>query len=107
MSDFVDLPGASGAVYRFHRVQDLDTLPAIAGNYVYVRGSGRGLTVICAGTGDSLAKARARWPDAVAEHGAEALFIRRNVSRRSRAHEHRDIIERAGPLIDAGEDFGE
>jgi hypothetical protein len=107
MSDFVDLPGASGAVYRFQRVQDLDALPAIAGNYVYVRGEGRALKVICAGTGDTLAKARKGWPEAVAQHGAEALFVRRNVSRRSRAQEHRDIVERAAPEIDAGEDFVE
>ncbi len=40
MQSFIDLEGASGATYRFHRVDDLTNLPAIAGNFAYVQGDG-------------------------------------------------------------------
>jgi hypothetical protein len=105
MSDFIDLAGSSGALYRFQRVSDLKALPAIAGNFVYVRGAGEGLAVICAGTGESLRVAEQLWTQAVSQHQAEGLFVRKNVSRRSREHEHRDIVGRRAPRIDAAEDF--
>jgi uncharacterized membrane protein len=105
MSEFIDLAGSSGALYRFQRVPDLDALPFIAGNFVYVRGHGESLSVICAGTGESLRVADRRWNEAVREHKAEALFVRKNVSRRSREQEHRDIVGVSAPSIDAAEDF--
>jgi hypothetical protein len=107
MSDFIDLSGASGAHYRFQRVADLNVLPAIAGNFIYVRGQGQGLTVVCAGTGESLSQAGKRWAEAVREHRADALFVRRNVSRRSRELEHKDIVQQVHPAMEAAEDFGE
>ncbi|HUO21832.1 MAG TPA: hypothetical protein VMU59_04885 [Caulobacteraceae bacterium] len=107
MSEFIDLAGASGAHYRFHRVPDVDELPAIAGNFVYVRGAQPDLALVCAGTGESLSVARKRWAEAVRDHGAEALYVRRNVSRRSRQVEHQDIVANLHPPIDAGEAFGD
>lgn len=104
MSDFIDLAGESGVTYRFQRVSDLNALPAIAGNYVYVRGEGPQMKVICAGTGDTLAAARGRWSEAVRDHGAEAVFVRRNVSRRSRLQEHDDLVRRNAPPMEAGEE---
>ncbi len=106
MQAFIDLTGASGVTYRFQRVDDSDQLPAIAGNFVYVRGHGAGLTVICAGTGEPLANAASRWAEAVRDHQAEAIFVRRNVSRRSRELEHRDIAEQHDLPMEAAEDFG-
>ena len=106
MSDFIDLAGSSGARYRFQRVTNTAVLPAIAGNFVYVRGHGPALTVICAGTGETLANAGSRWAEAVREHQAEAIFVRRNVSRRSREQEHRDIAEQHSPSMEAAEEFG-
>jgi hypothetical protein len=105
MSEFIDLAGASGVVYRFQRVPDLGALPAIAGNFVYVRGQGSGMSVICAGTGETLLDAGKHWAEAVREHQAEAIFVRKNVSRRSREQEHRDIVEARAPSMDAGENF--
>ena len=105
MSDFIDLAGASGGRYRFQRVDDPANLPAIAGNFVYVRGEGENLVVVCAGTDETLGKAGRRWAEAVRDHQAEAMFIRKNVSRRSRELEHRDIVEQRRPPMDAGEDF--
>ena len=106
MFEFIDLPGASGAHYRFQRVDNLDAIPAIAGNFVYVRGQGGAMSLICAGTGDSLSAARKRWTEAQA-HGADQLYVRRNVSRRSRQQEHEDIVAAARPTIDAAENFGD
>jgi uncharacterized membrane protein len=105
MSEFIDLAGASGVVYRFQRVSDLGALPAIAGNFVYVRGESPDVTVVCAGTGETLLEAGKRWAEAVREHQAEAIFVRKNVSRRSREQEHRDIVEGRVPSMDASENF--
>jgi hypothetical protein len=105
MSEFIDLAGASGALYRFHRIPDAEELPAIAGNFVYVRGAQGSLSVVCAGTGESLSVARKRWSEAVQDHGAEALYVRRNVSRKSRQTEHQDIVAQSHPPMDVGEAF--
>ena len=105
MSDFIDLAGHSGARYRFQRVAGSEALPAIAGNFVFVRGEGESLAMVCAGTGESLQHAARRWAEAVREHGAEAMFVRKNVSRRSREQEHNDIVEQHAPLMTAAESF--
>jgi hypothetical protein len=107
MSDFIDVPGVSGVHYRFQRAPDPNALPVIAGNFVFVRGEGPALTVVGVGTGETLTSARKRWAEAVSDYGAEALFVRRNVSRRSRQLEHRDIVEQVHPALEAAEDFGE
>jgi ferredoxin-NADP reductase len=107
MPEFIDLAGVSGALYRFHRISDVDELPAIAGNFVYVRGAPGKMTVVCAGTGETLSTARKRWSEAVAAHGVEAVYVRRNVSRRSRQTEHQDIVAQLHPVMDAGEAFGD
>ena len=107
MFEFIDLAGASGVRYRFQRVPDLNAIPVIAGNFVYVRGHGEGLTLVCAGTGDSLSAARKLWNEAMQQGGAEGLFVRRNVSRRARKQEHEDIVSHIRPMIDAAEDFGD
>ncbi len=95
----IDLTGASGVVYRFERIDDLEQLPAIAGNFVYVRGEGRAATVICAGVDETLRRAGERLAEARLRHGAEGVYIRRNVSRRTRAQEHADIVGRHQPVM--------
>ncbi len=96
---FIDLAGASGAVYRFERVDDLEQLPAIAGNFVYVQGAGRAATVIGAGVDETLRRAGERLAEARQRHGAESLYVRRNISRRTRAEEHADIVDRHRPVM--------
>ena len=44
-----------------------------------------------------LTDARARWAQAVGDHGAAHLFTRLNITERVRQHEHADIVE--APLI--------
>jgi hypothetical protein len=105
MQNFVDLAGASGATYRFHRVGDLSQLPAIAGNFVYVRGLPEDMNVICCGTDETLLNADRQWPSAVQEHQAEALFVRLNVSWKVRSHEHDDIVGRYAPKMIVASEF--
>src|ERR1700756_4417780 len=97
MQSFLDLPGSSGATYRFLRVEDVAALPAIAGNFVYVRSRGAGMAVICCGTVETLLQAADQWPAAVRDHRAQAIFIRRNISWKTRAHEHADLAEQHQP----------
>lgn len=104
MQHFIDLEGASGATYRFHRVDDLSSLPAIAGNFAYVKGDGPKPVVVCCGTDETLLNAGARWPAAQQAHQATALYVRRNVSWKVRAHEHDDIVKKhQPPLVVAAE----
>jgi len=95
----IDLAGASGALYRFERIDDLERLPAIAGNFVYVRGSGRSVTVICAGADETLRRAGAQLSEAKRRYDAESVYIRRNVSRRTREQEHTDIVGHYRPVM--------
>ncbi len=96
---FIDLTGASGAVYRFERIDDLDRLPSIAGNFVYVRGKGPAAIVIGVGASDTLRRAGEQLPEAQRLHHAEGLYIRRNVFRRTRAEEQADIVGRHQPVM--------
>jgi hypothetical protein len=99
MPSFIDLEGASGATYRFHRIDDLAMLPAIAGNFAYVQEGGPKPLVVCCGSDDTLLKAAASWPAAQQTHKATALYIRRNISWRVRASEHADIVSKHQPSL--------
>lgn len=104
MQSFIDLTGASGATYRFHRVDDHSNLPAIAGNFAYVQGDGPNPVVVCCGTDETLRKAALRWPAAQQAHQATAIYVRRNVSWKVRAFEHEDIVKKhQPPVVVAGE----
>jgi hypothetical protein len=105
MQNFIDLEGASGATYRFQRVDDLANLPAIAGNFVYVQGDGPKPVIVCCGTDDTLLKAAGRWPAAQQSHRATGLYVRRNVSWKVRASEHEDIVERHRPPLVVATEF--
>jgi uncharacterized protein with von Willebrand factor type A (vWA) domain len=99
MQSFIDLEGASGATYRFQRVDDVALLPAIAGNFAYVQEGGPKPLVVCCGTDDTLLKAAASLPAAQQTHKATAIYIRRNVSWRVRASEHADIVNKHRPSL--------
>jgi hypothetical protein len=87
-------------------VEDLSSLPAIAGNYVYVREDGLKPVVICCGAAETLHGAASRWPAAQQSHGAKTIYVRRNVSWKTRASEHDDIVARHQPPLIAGPEFG-
>jgi hypothetical protein len=97
VNDLIDIRGASGASYRFRRVQADESLPAMSGNFLYLREEAGTLQVVGSGTADGLSQARERWPEAVRQHQAEAIFVRLNLSRRLRLAEHADIAAQHNP----------
>ena len=104
MEAHLDLTGASGASYRFRFINGLEALPALSGNFVFVRDNGDGLAVICCGTEDSLRHAATYWPAALQAHHVEAVFVRLNVSWKVRSFEHEDIVKLHQPkMITAAE----
>ena len=99
MQQFIDIAGASGAVYRFQPISGHDRLPATAGNFLFVRGGSDAYEVICCGMTSGLAQARAAWSAAVEQHQVTAIFVRLNVSRAVRVREHEDIIAGQNPAM--------
>lgn len=101
VNEHVDLTGASGAVYRFRLVEDPAQLPSTGGNFVYVRRTGAVFQVMCCSAVNSLVEASQAWDDAVRSYGVQSLYIRLNVARATRAEEHRDLIARLRPPMQA------
>lgn len=91
MRTFLDLNGASGAIYRFRLAPDGDVNTPMAGNYVCVREEESGFTVLSVAATNDLTSARQAWKQAVAKHGATHLYTRLNVSSSVREDEQRDI----------------
>jgi hypothetical protein len=93
MQEFIDLKGASGAVYRFALVREGRLLSPMGGNYIYARARGEGYELVHVGEVQNLLKdARARWSQAVDAHGATDLYTRLNITERVRQQEHADIL---------------
>jgi hypothetical protein len=99
VNEFWDIAGASGALYRFRRVADPGQLPAMAGNFIFLRPGDGGERLVCCGSVPSLIRAGAPWRLAVEQHQTEAIFVRLNVSRAIRLGEHQDIVERQNPTM--------
>lgn len=92
MKPFLDLVGASGAVYRFRKVDT--ALPPTAGNFVYVRENDGAHGIVCCGKARNIGLALMGHPwaeDELAEPG-DQLYVRLNVGGGARAHEHEDLI---------------
>ena len=84
--DFIDICGASGAVYRFRRWPQGGSHPPIAGNYALATDGG--LTLISIGVLEDLSRA----PVELAQRPADAaIFTRLNISRTLRETEHADM----------------
>ncbi|WP_297510080.1 hypothetical protein [uncultured Caulobacter sp.] len=96
MKPYIELKGASGAVYRYKLAENGDPGTTIAGNYVYVDARG---DVVYAGEANNLIDAKSRWADARARHGATWLYTRLNVSGASRADEYSDIVIALQPVM--------
>ena len=99
MNEFVDIPGASGAAYRFRRIADLTQMPAEAGNFIIFRLASDQGEIICCGAASSLARADKVWAAAVEQHAADAIFVRLNISRNVRDAEHQDIVQHYRPAM--------
>jgi hypothetical protein len=93
---YIDLQGASGAVYRYKLAEDGDPRTTIAGNFIYVDAAGH---VIYAGEANNLHSAGTRWSEAVSRHKATHLYTRLNVSGASRTEEFNDIVATLNPIM--------
>jgi hypothetical protein len=91
--DFLDLTGASGAIYRFRRLKEPHL--RIAGNYAVVKPRASGFTVLFTGMTNDLSEVRAECPPEF-RGGATVLYTRLNVSRAVREAEHADLDARYG-----------
>jgi hypothetical protein len=103
MQDFLDLQGASGAIYRFRLWPEGQPHRPIAGNYVVVHVADDGLKVVFAGTAADLSTVRTSGGRA-AQRGERYVFTRLNVARERRAAEHADIIAHHRPPTSTTED---
>ncbi|MBO9561080.1 MAG: hypothetical protein J7515_21160 [Caulobacter sp.] len=100
MKPYIDLQGASGAVYRYKLAEDRDPRTTIAGNFVFVDATG---TVVYAGEANNLHGAANRFPEASLKHKAEYLYTRLNVSGASRSDELQNIVAAVRPVMNKGE----
>ena len=100
MKPYIDLQGASGAVYRYKLAEDHDPRTTIAGNFIFVDAAG---TVVFAGEANNLHGAANRFPEASMKHKAEYLYTRLNVSGASRSDELQDIIAAVRPVMNKGD----
>ena len=87
MDLFIDIPGASGALYRFRKVEGQP--PAMACNFVYVRERNGAPHVVGCGKARTLAEAVAVDVKSRGQEGQ--LYVRLNVSGAKRDSEHEDI----------------
>ncbi|MGA0608463.1 hypothetical protein ACO2Q0_20920 [Phenylobacterium sp. VNQ135] len=94
MNMFVDMPGASGAHYRFRRV-DVGALPAMAGNLIVVQPSDSDPILLVCMPAPSLSAARDLVMTALRLNPGALLYVRLNVARAVREAEHADIIAAA------------
>jgi hypothetical protein len=96
MKDFIDLPGASGASYRFRFWPEGRPHQPIAGNYVCVRadpGEAGAYEVVHVGESTDLSRVRAELPKALRAAGM-LVFTRLNIARAARTAEHEDLLAR-------------
>ena len=98
MNDFIDLPGASGATYRFRLWPEGASHLPIAGNYMFVRESSDGVKVVLAGLTNDLSSCRKEFRKA-AKRKATHIYTRLNVSRATRHAEHEDIVAGIKPAL--------
>jgi hypothetical protein len=99
VKEHLDLRGVSGAVYRFQLIGDDSKVPAEGGNYVYARIVDNAFSLVYCGVTDTLHDAKQNWSKAADEYGANALFVRRNITRSQREREHIDIVAETPPLM--------
>jgi len=99
VSTFIDITGASGTRYRFRRIEGPTQFPATAGNSIFMRADPGGDEMMACGAVSSLARAATAWSTAAAEHQADTIYIRLNVSRTIRLGEHEDIVAERAPVL--------
>jgi hypothetical protein len=94
--EFIDVPGASGARYRFRR-STVAGLPATAGNLIAVTGPPSGRRYLVCGSARSLNGAGLGIEAALGETREAELYIQLNVARTVREAEYADIVAAVCP----------
>ena len=90
MKAFVDLPGASGAQYRFRLWPEGAAHPPIAGNYACLQFEGEAYAVLAVGETLDLSRLGSELPKRLRE-AKPVIYTRLNVAREVRQAEHHDI----------------
>jgi hypothetical protein len=104
MRDQIDCRIGSGEHLRFTLFKEGRPLSPMGGNYLYVKDAEDGPRIICAGETDNLAlNAQARWGEAKAGFGAEALYTRLNITAAVRRREHAELLDALDPPMNAAE----
>jgi hypothetical protein len=93
---FIDVQGASGAMYRYSDAAG-EAPSSGAGNFVYVRGGGPRPGIVFAGETDNLRGCRTGWERARLLHSADGLYVRLNVRAAARRAEQADIVAALDP----------
>ena len=96
---FIDIIGASGATYRFQRIDDPAKAPATAGNFVFARLNSGEDEVVCCGLASNLQHSVAQWGADIEQSETRGIFVRLNVGRADRTREHDDIVEKHRPEL--------
>lgn len=101
MISYLDLHGASGAAYRFARIENATPPTAHSGLYLYVREAADAppVVVFLGETENLMTGVAGRWAEAQAEQGATALFTRLHVGAAARRAELHDILSAATPVM--------
>lgn len=101
MISYLDLTGATGAAYRFTRIENAAPPTAHSGVYLYVREAApEGPVVLYVAEAENLMTgAKDRWAEAVSDHGATTLFTRLHVGGAARKAELADILAVATPVM--------
>ena len=94
--EFLDVPGASGARYRYRR-STLGALPPTAGNLVAVVVTAPRRRYLLCGAARSLNHAGPTLEAVLQENRSAQVFIRLNVGRATREAEHADIVAAVSP----------
>lgn len=96
MNIIIDLPGASGATYRFRLWPEGASHPPTAGNYACVRFDGNRMEILGVGDALDLSRVREELPRRLRE-SAPLIYTRLNVARATRTAEHQDLVTVHGP----------
>ncbi len=105
MRDQIDCRLGSGETLRFTLFREGRPLSPMGGNYLYVKSDENdGFAVIYTGLTDNLAlHAQERWGEAQAQHGADGLYTRLNITQAVRRREFGELLEALDPPMNAGE----
>ena len=103
MKAFIDIMGASGAVYRFNAIENPAKAPPAAGAFVLARTGSDGVDVVCCGSALNLKDKVGLWGAQIQRTVTEGIFVRLNVSRSVREREHVDIVKKHRPELVAAD----